>query len=58
MGVFLFVFVDFTKVNKKSVDFVFWDSHSRVFDHNVKTDEAHPTHTPALILFNRGMRFF
>lgn len=34
------MFVDFAKIDEKGVDFVFWDSYSRVFDDNIKTDEA------------------
>jgi len=41
MWVVMLMIVDFAEIDKKGIDFVFWDSHSRVLDHNVKTDEAH-----------------
>lgn len=40
MGVLLLMFVDFAKIDEKGVDLVFWDSYSRVFDDNIKTEEA------------------
>lgn len=40
MGVLLLVFANFAKIDEQSLNLVLWNSHSRVFYHNVKTYKA------------------